>query len=44
MASDDLCLYKGNVIVAGRRSATDSLIDESKSVATFEGNVAYVIY
>ena len=29
-----LKLYKGNVIVAGRRSATDSLFDES--IATFE--------
>ena len=27
-------LYKGNVIVAGRRSDTDSLFDES--IATFE--------
>lgn len=37
-----LMLYKGNVIVAGGPSATDSLFDES--VATFEGNVVYVIY
>lgn len=29
-----LKLYKGNVIVAGRRSATDSLFDPS--IATFE--------
>lgn len=30
-------LYKGNVVVVGRRSATDSLFDES--IATFEDDL-----
>ena len=30
-------LYKGNVVVVGRRSSTDSLFDES--IATFEDDL-----